>query len=188
MTELHLPLQTERLTLRAHQLTDLAALFLIHSRPDVSRYLLHEPWTADMAEGKIRERMLMTDLDGEAGFLALVIEHHGTVVGHIKLWFTDRERRVAEIGWALHPDHSGQGFAAEAASAVLDLAFDHYTLHRVAAQMDGRNVGSANVAARIGMRCEAYLRQDWWNKGEWTDSIIYGMLSTDRRGLRVEER
>ncbi|MET3511068.1 RimJ/RimL family protein N-acetyltransferase [Plantibacter flavus] len=30
------------------------------------------------------------------------------------------------------------------------------------------------------MRREAHLRQDWWNKGEWTDTVVFGLLASDR--------
>ncbi len=63
---------------------------------------------------------------------------------------------------------------------MLELGFDHYGLHRVAAQMDARNIASARLAERAGMQREAHLRQDWWSKGEWTDTLIYGALASDR--------
>jgi len=30
------------------------------------------------------------------------------------------------------------------------------------------------------MTREAYLREDFWSKGEWTDTIKYGLLASDR--------
>lgn len=175
-----LPLYTDRLTLRPYAGDDADALLGFYSRPEVARFLLDEPWTAEAAREKTNERVPKIDLDGDTGALALVIERDGAVIGDVMLWFTDRERRVAEIGWVLDPDHGGQGFAAEAVGAVLDLAFDHYGMHRVAAQMDGRNTASAKLARNVGMQHEAYLRQHWWSKGEWTDTIVYGMLASDR--------
>lgn len=35
------------------------------------------------------------------------------------------------------------------------------------------------LCERIDMRKEAHFIQDFWNKGEWTDSIVYGMLLSD---------
>jgi RimJ/RimL family protein N-acetyltransferase len=152
----------------------------VWSRPDVARYLLDEPWTVALAREKNAERMRRTDLDGESGSLNLVIEHQGVPVGDVLLWFTDREHRIAEIGWVLDPAHGGRGLASEAVEAVLGLAFDHYGVHPVAAQMDARNLTSAGLARRVGMRQEAHLRQDWWVKGEWTDTLVFGMLAGDR--------
>lgn len=176
----HLPLATERLTLRLHADGDASDLQRIYSRPDVARFLLEEPWTVQDAERQIGERLARTGLETGDGQLAAIIEHDGALIGDVALWLTDRERRVAEIGWVLDPAQGGRGLASEAVRAVLDLAFDTYGVHRVAAQMDARNEASARLAARVGMTREAHLRQDWWSKGEWTDSVIFGMLESDR--------
>lgn len=175
-----LPLQTARLTLRSHEAHDAGWLHHIYSQPNIARYLLDEPWTQHDATTHVEQRLAKTDLNGPAGALSLVVEHDGNPIGDVQLWFTDRERRVAEIGWMLDPDHSGHGFASEAVRAVLDLGFDHCGLHRVAAQMDARNTASAKLASRVGLQQEAHLRQDWWSKGEWTDTLIFAMLATDR--------
>lgn len=175
-----LPLRTRRLTLRLHEPADVDRLQQIYSRPEVARYLLEPPWTPETAAEQVEKRRTRNDLDGEPAALAFVVEHDATVIGDVLLWLTDTERRVAEIGWVLDPAHGGQGFATEAVRRVLDLAFDDYGLHRVAAQMDGRNTVSARLASRVGMQHEAHLRQNWWCKGEWTDTVIYGALATDR--------
>lgn len=145
-------------------------------------YLLDEPWTPDLAREKANNPVPKTDLDGDHGALALVIEHQLAPIGDVLLWLTDRVRRVAEIGWVLDPDYSGKGYATEAVQTVLDLAFDQYKVHRVSAHMDGRNTASAQLAANAGMRHEAHLRQYWWNKGEWVDTVIYGMIGSDHGG------
>lgn len=178
------PLETERLKLRLHEHADAEALQRIYGRVDVARYLLDDPWSQLDASRHVSERIAKTGLDGGSVALALVIEHECAVIGDVQLWLTDAERRIAEIGWVLDPACGGRGFAAEAVRAVLDLAFTQYGLHRVAAQMDARNDASARLARRVGMRQEAHLRQDWWSKGEWTDTLIYGALSSDRAARR----
>ncbi|NUL44955.1 GNAT family N-acetyltransferase [Cellulosimicrobium funkei] len=179
MASLKFPIRTSRLALRPHCEADVDWLYKVYSRPDISRYLLDEPASLEEAQNRLSERIPRTDLDGAEGSLSLVIEREQSPIGDVLLWFTERERRVAEIGWVLDPDHGGQGFAAEAVRAVLDLAFEHYGVHRVAAQMDARNTASAKLARAVGMHREAHLRQDWWSKGEWTDTVIFGRLASD---------
>ena len=189
MESLELPLTTDRLCLRSYRETDAEAHLPIYSREDVSRFLLQDPWTAEMAETEIAKRLPRTGLETESRTLALVIEtadglyslEGSRVIGDIALWLEDGSDEKAEIGWILDPAASGHGFATEAAIAVLNVAFDHYGLHRVFAQMDSRNTASAKLARRIGMREEAHLRKDWWSKGEWTDTLIFGMLASDRQ-------
>jgi RimJ/RimL family protein N-acetyltransferase len=174
------PFETGRLRLRLHEHADAEALQRTYSRADVARYLLDDPWSEADAARHLSERIAKSGLEGGGTALALVIEHDGAVIGDVQLWLTDAERRVAEIGWVLNPACGGRGFAAEAVRAVLDLAFTRYGLHRVAARMDARNDASARLARRVGMQQEAHLRQDWWSKGEWTDTLIYGALSSDQ--------
>ncbi|PYE53939.1 GNAT family N-acetyltransferase [Deinococcus yavapaiensis] len=175
-----LPLQTDRLTLRLPRPADDQDLLAYYSRADVAQYLLEEPWTPNDAEEQLAKRLTRVGLDSEVGALALVWEHAGRVIGDVSLWLTKGRGDVAEIGWVMHPDFSGKGLATEAVRAVLTAAFDVYGLHRVAAQMDARNAASARLCERLGMQREAHLRQDWWSKGEWTDTLIYGMLASDR--------
>lgn len=173
------PLATERLRLRPHNADDAEWLHELYSRPDVARYLLDEPWTAEVTHDKLTERLAKTDIDGETGALALVIEHDGVPIGDVALWLTDHEHRQGEIGWVLDPAHGGQGFASEAVQAVLALGFDHYRLHRITAQMDARNSASAALARRVGLRLEAHHVQDWFSKGEWTDTLIFARLASE---------
>lgn len=173
------PLATERLRLRLHHGNDEGWLYELYSRPDVARYLLDEPWTREVTNDKLTERLSKNGLDSESGALALVIEHEGVAIGDVALWLTDREHRQGEIGWVLAPEHGGRGFASEAVRAVLDLGFHHYQLHRITAQMDARNSASAALARRVGLRLEAHHIQDWFSKGEWTDTLIYARLASE---------
>lgn len=177
---LSLPVQTGRLTLRLPRPGDAEDLLAYYSRADVAQYLLEEPWTPDTTGEQLTKRLARVGLKSEARALALVWDHAGRVIGDVSLWLTEARGEVAEIGWAMHPDFSGRGLATEAVRPVLDAAFDVYGLHRVTAQMDARNAASARLCERLGMQREAHLRQDWWSKGVWTDTLIYGMLAADR--------
>ena len=96
--------------------------------------------------------------------------------------------RQGEIGWVFDPDHGGQGYATEATSEVVRIAFDELGLHRVWAQLDPRNTASAALAVRLGMRQEAHLREESWFKGEWGDLAIYALLSRVRCAHDRERR
>lgn len=174
-----LPLRTERLSLRYYRADDLEPTLAYYSDPDVARYLLEEPWTRVEAERQINKRLGRRHIGGAGQGLALVVELDGAVIGDIAMWPTDDQLAVAELGWVLHPAAQGKGYTTEAVRAVLALAFDHYRMHRVKAQLDARNEASARMCERLGMTKEAHLRQGWWSKGEWTDTLVYGLLATE---------
>lgn len=95
----------------------------------------------------------------------------------------DRAKQVqAEIGWTLHPDHGGLGYATEAVEALLRLCFVDLGLRRVTAGCFADNVPSWRLMERVGMRRETHARQDSLHRsGEWLDGMSYGMLADEWR-------
>ncbi|TDT64710.1 GNAT family N-acetyltransferase [Frigoribacterium sp. PhB116] len=179
---------TPRLALRLHRSSDLDRLVAIHSRPDVARYLLQDPWTLEDGEAQLERRLPRTDLAEPVGALALVVEREGLLIGTVSLWRTEQERRTVEIGWTLDPAHGGDGYATEAVAAGLRIAFGQDDVHRVTAQLDARNAASERLAARVGMRQEAHHRQDFWSKGEWTDTLVFAVLADEQRPRQALDR
>jgi RimJ/RimL family protein N-acetyltransferase len=58
---------------------------------------------------------------------------------------------AVEVGWRLHPDHWGSGYATEAAAASLDYGFTKGGLTEIVAFTAAVNVRSQAVMERIGM-------------------------------------
>jgi RimJ/RimL family protein N-acetyltransferase len=83
---------------------------------------------------------------------------------------------VAEIGFIVHPDHHGQGYATEAGRALLGIGFDELKLHRVIGRAEVRNVASARVLEKLGMRQEAHFVENEFVKGEWQSELVYAIL------------
>ena len=177
------PIATERLRLRPFRGDDLDALHAIQSRPDVARYLYWEPRSRAAVRDALAERTRQATVEKEGDKLVLAVERRDTrtLIGDVNLLWLSREHRQGETGFVLHPDHHGHGFAAEAARAMLGLGFELLGLHRIIGRCDGRNAASMRVMEKLGMRREAHLRQNEIVKGEWTDEIVYAMLSAEWR-------
>ena len=175
------PIRTERLVLRHITVDDLDAL-RYYTDPEVCRYLPFPPAdeTALAARVAMMAERLAPSEPNEV--LSLAVVHEDTLIGDLIIRLRARVNdqtapSVAEIGWAFAPSYTGRGFATEAATALVDLAFGHYPLHRLVAQLDPRNERSAALCERIGMTREAHLRQDWPEAdGTWGDNVIYGLL------------
>jgi RimJ/RimL family protein N-acetyltransferase len=168
-----LPIRTERLVLRRHDLPgDMEDLHAYYGREDVATYLLQDPFP----RAELDDRMREWDAADDRVF-GVVIELDGRVVGDVVLMF--RGPSIAEIGWVVHPDVGGRGIATEASRALLDVGFRHYGLHRIYADLDARNTASARLCERLGMRLETHRLQDIWSKGEWTDTLQYGLLASE---------
>lgn len=174
-----LPLHTDRLLLRSYASEDVEPTLAYYGNPEVTRFLLIETFTLDDAREAVQKRRGRTHPTEVGESLALVVEHEGQLIGDLTLELVDERSSIGEIGWCFHPSYAGHGFATEAAAALLGLAFEHYGMHRVKAQMDARNTGSARLCERLGLTKEAHLREDWWSKGEWTDTFVYAMLAAE---------
>ncbi|HEX6619570.1 MAG TPA: GNAT family protein, partial [Solirubrobacteraceae bacterium] len=114
--------------------------------------------------------------------VVLAIDLDGTLIGTVNV--AVGESRQGDLGFMLHPDHQGHGYATEAASAMLEFAFGSYDLHRVSASVEPRNAASARVLERLGMRKEAHLLENDWVKGEWSSEAIYAILAREWRERR----
>ncbi|MBB4964821.1 GNAT family N-acetyltransferase [Saccharothrix violaceirubra] len=186
------PVRTARLVLRPFTAADEAALHSWESRPDVVRYLYGEARTPDESKVNLARKMSVPWPEKEGQDLCLVIERDGVAVGEAVLKYLSEEHRQGEIGYIVHPDHHGHGYATEAAAAMLELGFGLLKLHRIVASCDARNDASWGVMERLGMRREAHFKHSELFKGEWGEEFVYAILEDEWRtsplaanGIRV---
>ena len=178
-----LPIHTDRLELRLLQLTDLDAYAELNAIPEVVRYLYWDVLSRDRSAAKLATAADKGTFarEGDSVTLAVVLPEGGELVGHVLLAWTSEVYRSGEVGYVFHPRHAGHGYATEATRALLALGFEGLGLHRIVARADARNLGSERVMQRLGMRREAWLRENEWVKGEWTDEIVYALLAHEWR-------
>jgi RimJ/RimL family protein N-acetyltransferase len=176
------PIKTERLLLRPLTLDDVDAVHAYQSNEEVCRYVPFEPRSREVVIDRI-ENVLKSQLsdEGDAASIGVEDRETGALMGDIMLAWRSVEHQGAEIGWAIHPDYQGKGFAVEAASAVLALAFGVFDFHRVVARVDVLNVASIALAGRLGMRQEAHLIENEWFKGRWADEFDFAILGSEWR-------
>ncbi len=120
----------------------------------------------------------------------LIIERDGAVVGDLMCNVengyaqsdveVDAEGVQAEIGWCLDPAYAGQGYATEAARALLRVCFVDLGLRRVTAGCFAGNVASWRLMERLGMRREAHtVRDSRHRSGRWLDGLRYALLADE---------
>ena len=179
-------IETERLILRPIEPGDWRAIHRYASRPEVVRYLPHEPFTeGDSSAFALRwsEHARQRELKGQGDewpeMLVVIRKDDGRLIGHLPFEVFNPKYRTREIGWVFEPELHGQGYATEAARAVLELAFGTLDLHRVIATCDPRNTASQRVMERLGMRREGHFIQDVQIRGEWADEYFYAILNEE---------
>jgi RimJ/RimL family protein N-acetyltransferase len=173
-------LETERLIIRRFQAGDAPAFAAYRSDPEVARY---QSWTPPVSLNAA-ERMVAsfaTEDPDEPGWSQVALESRadGILVGDIGVNLHEN-RMQAEIGFTLARQWQGRGYAFESLSRMLEHLFTERGLHRVSAECDARNTPSAKLLERLGFAQEGYRPHHTWIKGEWTDDLLFGLLSPDR--------
>ncbi len=147
---------------------------------------MYEPRDKQAArEALERNQHLRFEADGDRITLAGVETSSGDFVGEFVLILREREHRCGEVGYVLHPNHQGKGYATEGAREMLRLGFDTFGLHRIIGRLDARNTASARVLSKLGMRHEARFVRNGFIKGVWTDEDVYAMLADEWRGAAL---
>jgi len=176
--------------LRAYTEGDFDALYAMRSNADAARYVYWEPQTEAEVRETLGRKMASTALLREGDALALAAEERttGEVVSDVILMWVSSDHATAEIGYITHPAHGGHGYATEACGPLLAIAFDGLGLHRVIGRVEARNVASARVLEKLGMRREAHLVENEWVKGEWQSELVYAILDREWRaaGQRLQ--
>ncbi|PIQ23061.1 30S ribosomal protein S5 alanine N-acetyltransferase [bacterium (Candidatus Blackallbacteria) CG17_big_fil_post_rev_8_21_14_2_50_48_46] len=103
------------------------------------------------------------------------------VIGHLSLsnivWGAFRS---CFLGYAIDQQVQGKGYMTEALGATVELAFAHFKLHRLEANIMPRNQASIRVVEKLGFECEGLSPKYLKINGVWEDHLHYvlrnGML------------
>ena len=167
-------LKTRRLLLRPLGTGDLETVHAYASVRENCLYMMHCP-------NDSREETLgfLQAVEAEwqkerPGFYEFAVTLEGRQIGAVSV-YPDEAGVSGELGWILHRDYWGQGYAAEAAGAVRDFALGELGLRRLTAHCDARNTGSFRIMEKLGMtRAEGVgVRRNRAFPGEDASELTY---------------
>ena len=170
-------IETERLVLRDYEDADWRAVLDYQRDP---RYLRFYPWN-NRSEQDARDFVRMfidwrNDRPRRRFQLAMTLQGSEVAVGSCGIRRKPNGGSEADIGYEIAPRLWGQGYATEAARAMVELGFRELGLHRLSSWCIAENVASARVLEKLGFKLEGRLRQNERFKGRWWDTLLYGLL------------
>ena len=169
-------LHTARLLLRPFTPADTDAMFALHGNPRVLRYWDAPPWKERTRAERFIAVCGQLEQEGTGARVAIERVADAAFIGWCGLVNWNPDHRSARMGYCLGDAAWGQGFATEAAGALLQWAFDTLDLNRVQAEADTRNTASSRVLEKLRFVREGTLREDCIVDGEVSDSWVYGLL------------
>ena len=177
-------LETARLRLRPFVDGDADALYSLQSNAFVLRYWDSPPWTDRARAELFLARCREIEEEGSGARVAVDRLDDDAFIGWCGVTGWNPDFRSASLGYCLGEAAWGQGFATEAAGALLQWAFDTFDLNRVQAEADTRNVASGRVLEKLGFVLEGTLREDCIINGDVSDSWVFGLLRREWSGSR----
>ena len=175
-------LLTERLKLRAPKRTDAAALDEA-VQETLDELILWLPWARPGHTLSDTRRYLRGARSARHRRQAyeFVIEDLSSarLLGMVSLHRIDWLRRSGGVGYWVRRSEQGRGIAAEAARAMLDVAFIECGLHRVEVLVALENKPSQRVAEKVGFVREGVARGAEFVNGRYLDHIQYALLRSD---------
>ncbi len=100
----------------------------------------------------------------------------GTFIGDIGV-FSVAENKIGEIAWYIDPVYWNQGYAYEAAYAVIKYCFDNLGFIRISAQISTNNQVSRHLAEKLGFELNSILPQA--NLGGKVADVAYYSITAD---------
>jgi len=143
---------TKRLTIRRFYESDLDDFLSYQSHPIVREYARGQPFDREGAAAMLKQQAFLRD-DARDVYhsFAVVLTKEEKVIGDIGLYLPSDKAKIGDLGFQFHPDYHGQGYATEAAQALIQHAFLSWNLTHITASCDARNLRSRQLIERLGM-------------------------------------
>ena len=129
------------------------------------------------------ERLIIRDpkLEDAAG-------HHQVLSDELTLYYwlsssssvqTTPVGKIVGAGYAILPEHRGQGYATEAFHALIRFAFEENDVYRFVAGCRAENKASERMMQKCGMVKEAEFKCHTWHDGQMKDRVEYRLLKEE---------
>ena len=154
-------LQTPRLVLRHLEPQDLDALFALYRDPEIRQYFPEGALTLEETRRELEWFLHGHPRDPQLGLWATVERASGAFLGRCGLLPWDIEgKHEFELAFLIDKKRWGQGFATEAASAIVTYAQSVLKLQRLICLITPGNTASVRVAGKVGMSYERELNDE----------------------------
>jgi [ribosomal protein S5]-alanine N-acetyltransferase len=142
-------IETARLVLRPLVMEDEEALAQVYCDAETMRWY-PAPYTGEQVRERIGQQI--DRYASGAGLLGMVEKQTGRLIGDCGVTWQDVEAVMEpEVGYHVHRERWGQGFATEAAKAVIGYAFNQLGVNHVISMIRPENVQSRRVAEKNGL-------------------------------------
>ncbi|REB07442.1 N-acetyltransferase [Sporosarcina sp. BI001-red] len=169
-------LETERIRLREINKEDANRIFSYFSSDEVTRYYGQDSFRKiEEAENLIE--IFHKNYSEKRGIRwGIECKETNQLIGTIGFHLWSPRHKRAEIGYDLHPDNWGYGYAQEAVAAIISYGFNVMELTRIGAVVFIENESSNKLLVNLGFESEGILKSYMYQDGVAHDTYIYSLI------------
>ena len=173
-------LQTERLLLREVTKNDNQEIFKLRSLPESMEYMdTNKCSSIEQANDFVKR--IQDDFNETSG-ISWGIElksKPGKIIGYVSLVRIMKENYRAEVAYSILPDFWRLGIATEAMIPMIKFGIKKIGFHSFEANVNKNNTSSIKLLEKLGFIKEAHFRENYFFNGEFIDTVIYSLLTSE---------
>ncbi|MBQ5315959.1 MAG: GNAT family N-acetyltransferase [Oscillospiraceae bacterium] len=175
-------IETERLILRRFEYSDTDAVFKNWASDEQVQKMYSEPTyeTAEAVKGLLDKYIGSYERDDYYRWAVTLKD--GECIGQIAYFMVDSKNHFAEIEYCIGAAFQKNGYATEAAKAVIAYGFDSIGLHKVQICCKTINTKSRRVIEKCGLTYEGTLRDYFFMDGEYVGRMYFSILKGEYIG------
>ena len=180
-------IETARLYLRHFRNGDEYDLFEYLSEPEVNCFRQMKPDDLEQAQKAVEERIGNKNEE----FFAVCLKETGKVIGEVFYCRDKQEDDTVSPCWMFNKKFQGNGYAYEAASALLDYLFGNLSVRRIYAYTEDYNFSCQRLCEKLGMRREGLFKEfvsfinNLDGSPKYENTIQYAILRKEWAGRRA---
>jgi ribosomal-protein-alanine N-acetyltransferase len=172
-------IETPRLTLRRLEVSDAEMMFRNWaSDENVTRFLRWDAHQSIDETKNMVQQWVDSYQDDSTYYWGLYLKD-GEMIGSIGIMITSEYDCKGELGYKVGSRWWNQGYASEAAKAVIDYMFRNTDVERIDAVCSVNNSASGKVMEKTGMHYEGLLRNYYKTRDGFHDCTLYGIIRDD---------
>ncbi len=154
-----LKIETERLILRDIEEEDIPLILGYWAEPEARENILSSQTDEDLNRAVLESSIAWAKVPARRYFnLAVVVKRDKKLIGTCGIWDVKPESVDTSLGWHYGHEFRGNGYATEAARALIDFAFEECDVAKVFADCFAQHKASIRIFEKIGMK-------SFWNFG-----------------------
>ncbi|TFB14139.1 N-acetyltransferase [Filobacillus milosensis] len=168
---------TERLVLRLFQKSDAEEVTRLCNNYNIYKNTLYLPFPYTINDALSWIDTHLDNFDNNKLYeFAITDKKNGTLLGAIAL-SNKQQFDHGEIAYWVGEEFWGNGYATEAAQAIIKFAFEEKKYHKVFARYFNSNPASGRVLQKIGMKQEGLMIDHVKKEDNYEDLVYYGVIN-----------